>query len=84
MHDSYLFDGVDDRQLAAALGLAAEVTVREGLQYIITLNSDDLDKARRRGFDADPHLLPQRLTNRTTKERSSDSASSSITIIDIR
>ncbi|MET8354831.1 ABC-three component system protein [Micromonospora sp. NPDC005206] len=63
VHDSYLFDGVDDRQLAAALGLAAEVAAREGIQYIITLNSDDLDKARRRGFDADPHLLPQRLTD---------------------
>lgn len=64
VHDSHLFDGVDDRQLAAALSLAAEVTSREGLQYIVTLNSDDLDKARRRSFDADEFLLSQRLADR--------------------
>ncbi|MGW4466377.1 DUF2326 domain-containing protein [Micromonospora sp. NPDC004704] len=64
VHNSHLFDGVDDRQLAAALSLAAEVTGREGLQYIVSLNSDDLDKARRRGFDADKFLLSQRLTDR--------------------
>jgi len=63
VHDSHLFDGVDERQLAAALSLAAEVCEREGLQYLITLNSDDLDKARRRNFVADPYLLPQRLTD---------------------
>ncbi|WP_239334032.1 ABC-three component system protein [Frankia sp. CiP3] len=64
VHDSHLFDGVDGRQLAAALFLAAEVTAREGLQYIITLNSDDLDKARRWNFIPDPYLLPQRLADR--------------------
>ncbi|GGK31599.1 hypothetical protein GCM10010124_25520 [Pilimelia terevasa] len=32
-------------------------------QYIVTMNSDDLEKAQRRGFDADPHVLPQRLTD---------------------
>ncbi len=63
VHDSHLFDGVDDRQLAAALGLAAEVAENEGIQYIITLNSDDLDKARRRGFSPDNYLLSQRLTD---------------------
>jgi uncharacterized protein YydD (DUF2326 family) len=63
VHDSHLFDGVDERQLAAALTLAAEVAERQSLQYLVTLNSDDLDKARRRGFDADPYLLPQRLTD---------------------
>ncbi|MFF1615360.1 ABC-three component system protein [Amycolatopsis sp. NPDC058278] len=63
IHDSHLFDGVDDRQLAAALTLAAEVTAREGLQYIISLNSDDLDKARRRNFVTDAHLVDQRLTD---------------------
>ncbi|MFD3844169.1 ABC-three component system protein, partial [Streptomyces sp. NPDC058642] len=64
IHDSHLFDGVDDRQLAAALQLAAEVTRDEGLQYIATFNSDDLDKATRRGFEPtrylrDPHLTDQ-------------------------
>jgi uncharacterized protein YydD (DUF2326 family) len=63
VHDSHLFDGVDDRQLAAALTLAADVTAREGLQYIVTLNSDNLDKARRRNFAADGYLVAQRLTD---------------------
>ncbi|MEV4705446.1 ABC-three component system protein [Actinoplanes sp. NPDC049316] len=64
VHDSHLFDGVDERQLAAALTLAANVTEEEGMQYLVSLNSDDLDKAVRRNFVADPYLLPQRLTDR--------------------
>lgn len=64
VHDSHLFDGVDERQLAAALSLAAEISEREGLQYLVTLNSDDLDKARRRNFVADPYVLSQQLTDR--------------------
>ncbi|MDP9795980.1 uncharacterized protein YydD (DUF2326 family) [Catenuloplanes nepalensis] len=64
VHDSHLFDGVDERQLAAALGLAARTAEREGLQYIISMNSDDLDKAGRRGFDATPYRLPEQLTDR--------------------
>ncbi len=64
VHDSHLFDGVDERQLTAALTIAAEIAERESMQYVITLNSDDLDKARRRNFNPDPYLLPQRLTDR--------------------
>lgn len=64
VHDSDLFDGVDDRQLTAALQLSAEMAEREGIQYIITINSDELEKARRRNFDADPYVLEQRLTDR--------------------
>ncbi|MEU5638304.1 ABC-three component system protein [Streptomyces milbemycinicus] len=63
IHDSHLFDGVDDRQLAAALTLAADVTRDEGMQYIATLNSDDLDKAVRRDFDPTPYLREPRLTD---------------------
>lgn len=63
VHDSHLLDGVDDRQLAAALSLAADVAAQEGMQYIVTLNSDDLDKARRRNFDASPYILPEHLTD---------------------
>ncbi|MFJ2650471.1 ABC-three component system protein [Streptomyces sp. NPDC087420] len=61
VHDSHLFDGVDDRQLRDALELAAEVAEREGMQYIATLNSDDLEKAQRRGYDASGKVLPVRL-----------------------
>jgi uncharacterized protein YydD (DUF2326 family) len=63
VHDSHLFDGVDDRQIAAALGLAREVADREGLQYIATMNSDDLDKAERRGFDPGSAVLSPLLTD---------------------
>ncbi|WP_018908085.1 ABC-three component system protein [Salinispora arenicola] len=63
VHDSHLFDGVDERQVARALTLAAEVARREQMQYIVTLNSDELDKAVRRGFDPTGRVLEQRLTD---------------------
>jgi uncharacterized protein YydD (DUF2326 family) len=44
IHDSALFDGVDERQTAAALELACKESERLGFQYICTLNSDDLPK----------------------------------------
>jgi uncharacterized protein YydD (DUF2326 family) len=40
IHDSTIFDGVDERQLALALELAARESERLGFQYICTLNSD--------------------------------------------
>jgi hypothetical protein len=49
--------------MAAALSLAADVAARENLRYLVTVNSDDLDKARRRGFHAEPFILDQRLTD---------------------
>lgn len=42
VHDSHLFDGVDERQRAAALTVGAELADAEGLQYIVTANSDEL------------------------------------------
>lgn len=63
VHDSHLFDGVDDRQLANALALAAETCAAEGMQYIATLNSDDLDKAVNRGFNPGPYVIEPRLTD---------------------
>ena len=41
-HDSIIFDGVDERQRASALELAAATAERFGYQYICTLNSDAL------------------------------------------
>lgn len=63
VHDSHLFDGVDDRQLKAALELADEVSRQEKLQYIVTINSDDLQKAMRRGFDPSDRIMNTRLTD---------------------
>lgn len=40
IHDSTLFDGVDERQVALALELAARESERLGFKYICTLNSD--------------------------------------------
>ncbi|MGW3242359.1 ABC-three component system protein [Streptomyces sp. NPDC001070] len=61
VHDSHLFDGVDDRQLRDALELAAEVMEQESMQYIATLNSDDLEKAERKGYNSKGKVLPVRL-----------------------
>lgn len=41
-HDSHIFDGVDDRQKAAALRLAAKQAEEHGFQYICSFNSNDL------------------------------------------
>jgi len=45
VHDSALFDGVDERQIAAALRLAHAEAERLDFQYICAMNSDDLPRA---------------------------------------
>ncbi|MEV4918636.1 ABC-three component system protein [Streptomyces tirandamycinicus] len=55
VHDSHLYSDVEGRQMASALTLAAEVAEREGVQYVVTLNSDDLKKAQDEGFRVDFH-----------------------------
>jgi len=40
IHDSTLFDGVDERQVALALELVARESEQLNFQYICTLNSD--------------------------------------------
>lgn len=42
IHDSSIFDGVDERQRALALELAERETKKRGFQYICMLNSDML------------------------------------------
>ncbi|MGA4902832.1 ABC-three component system protein [Streptomyces griseoincarnatus] len=63
VHDSHLFDGVDDRQIASALTLAAEVAEEENMQYVVSLNSDDLSKAVQRGFGVKDRIIEPRLTD---------------------
>jgi len=63
VHDSHIFDGVDERQVARALQLAREVADVEGMQHIVTLNSDDLAKAEQCGFDASETIMEPRLTD---------------------
>ena len=56
IHDSTIFDGVDERQIAKALELAASEAQSKGFQYICTLNSDvvpfnDFSEKFRNEFD---------------------------------
>ncbi len=42
IHDSTIFDGVDERQRSKALELAHEQALKKGYQYICALNSDNV------------------------------------------
>lgn len=44
IHDSHLFDGVDERQIAGALRLGKNISEMLQQQYIITMNSDIFDR----------------------------------------
>lgn len=63
VHDGRLYDGVDERQVASGMRLAAEVAEAEGMQYIVPINSDVLAKARDCGFDPEPYVLEPVLTD---------------------
>ncbi len=57
IHDSTIFDGVDERQRALALELAAKKSVEHGFQYICTLNSDMIPwKEFTPGFDLNSYV----------------------------
>ena len=70
IHDSHLFDGVDERQVAKALQIGASQAEEHGFQYIVTLNSVALP---RHIFDADFHvddyILPTVLTDKMDSGR---------------
>lgn len=64
IHDSHLFDGVDERQVAHALEIGAERADRLGFQYIVTMNEDAVPSAAlRSSFDFERHVLDVRLTD---------------------
>lgn len=42
LHDSLLYEGVDERQIALALRYARDFSLREGFQYIAFINSDNV------------------------------------------
>ena len=66
IHDSHLFDGVDERQVAKALQMGAERAESGGFQYIVTMNSDAIPREGfKHGFDINAHVLPTRLTDAT-------------------
>jgi uncharacterized protein YydD (DUF2326 family) len=49
IHDSHLYEPVDGRQFARALRIGAEYAKEIGVQYIVTLNSDELARAESEG-----------------------------------
>ena len=64
IHDSHLFDGVDERQVAKALQLGADHAASVGFQYIVTMNSDAVPEDGFRGdFDVWAFVNPTRLTD---------------------
>lgn len=66
IHDSHLFDGVDERQVAKALQLGADRAVAHGYQYIVTMNSDVLpDDGYRSDFDIKAYILDTKVTDAT-------------------
>ena len=66
IHDSHLFDGVDERQIAKALQLGAERAEAAGFQYIVTMNSDVLPREGfKPGFDIRAHVMDTKLTDAT-------------------
>ncbi|MBB5753032.1 ABC-three component system protein [Prosthecomicrobium pneumaticum] len=66
IHDSHLFDGVDERQVAKALQLGAERAEVAGFQYVVTMNSDALPREGfKPGFDIRSHVMETKLTDAT-------------------
>ena len=64
IHDSHLFDGVDERQVAQALQLGARQAEENGYQYIVTLNSDAVPSdGFDRGFQIQDYFQDVRLTD---------------------
>ncbi|GAB4124545.1 MAG: hypothetical protein Tsb0027_23050 [Wenzhouxiangellaceae bacterium] len=66
VHDSHIFDGVDERQIAKALTLGQRATSEKALQYIVTMNSDIFDRLPlSRDFKRDEVVLTTRLSDKT-------------------
>jgi uncharacterized protein YydD (DUF2326 family) len=61
-HDSHIFDGVDSRQIAAAIRRGNDECVEWSYQHLITLNSDSLPEVD--GMDLSTVILPVRLTDK--------------------
>lgn len=62
VHDSYLFDAVEERQRATALELGAKLSSEYGFQYIVTMNTDSLPNSLPQGF-TEKHALDVRLSD---------------------
>lgn len=65
VHDSHIFDGVDERQIANALALGSELADSLEFQYIVTMNSDAVPNSFPGEFDFWSHVNEVRLTDET-------------------
>ena len=65
VHDSHIFDGVDERQVAKALQIGEQAARDLNFQYIVTMNSDAVPHERPDNFDLSEYILPVRLTDAT-------------------
>lgn len=66
VHDSHLFDAMDERQVANAIEAGARLSKQYGFQYIITMNSDRIPYSDfSKDFDFDSHVIEPRLTDET-------------------
>jgi uncharacterized protein YydD (DUF2326 family) len=63
VHDSQLFDSMDDRQLTSCLNIGARLAQEYDFQYIVTLNTDRLEAAEKIGFDRSNYSIPVSLTD---------------------
>jgi uncharacterized protein YydD (DUF2326 family) len=63
VHDSHLFDGVDERQVAKALQVGEKAARDLNFQYIVTMNSDAIPREFADDFDINEYILPVRLTD---------------------
>ena len=63
VHDSLLFDSMDDRQVASCLNIGARLADAVGFQYIVTLNSDRLAAAEAENFDRRDYVIGPVLTD---------------------
>ena len=66
IHDSHLFDGIDERQVASAVLLGKRVAEKLGVQYIVTMNSDIFDRLPLpEDVDLKPSILGTRLSDKS-------------------
>ncbi|HEX3643085.1 MAG TPA: ABC-three component system protein, partial [Ktedonobacteraceae bacterium] len=65
VHDSHIFDGVDERQVAKALQIGERTARDLNFQYIVTMNSDAVPHERPDNFDLSEYILPVHLTDAT-------------------
>lgn len=63
IHDSHLFDGVDERQVGKALAVGSELAEQHGFQYLVTMNTDAVPKEVPTGFKFDDYAVETRLTD---------------------